>query len=133
MEVALVLLNSVYRKALVTSLANIRRIAIALAVSITLMAAVVPFCQVVACHGMVGSMSTPMTTTFAAECTAPITGVLSSGILAENALTTMLTLITTFVFALMLGVPSFSTGVVRISTRETPPPLEHPRGVRLIA
>lgn len=116
-----------------TGPANNRRIALALVVSITLMTAIVPFCQVVACHDMVGSMSTPMTTTFAAECAAPISSLLSPGILAENALTTMLTLVATFFVALMLGVPPLSTRVARISVRETSPPLEHPRGIRLIA
>lgn len=133
MEVALVPSSSEYREAIVTRFANMRRTAIVLVIGITLMAAVVPFCQVVACHGMVGPMSSPLSATFAAECTAPVTGVLSSGILAENSLTTMLTLIATFVVALTLGVPPVATSDVRVSTRRTLPPLEHPRGVRLIA
>ena len=114
-----------------TTRPHTRRIALVLALSFALVAAALPFCQLVACHGMAIPMSSSSATTFAAVCGAPASGALSSGALAENSLLA-LSAFATFALAFTISVPLASTSVARASAYVTPTPPDYSRGIRLV-
>jgi hypothetical protein len=114
------------------AIADIRRFAVALFISVSLLAAAFPICQMVVCDNMTAPMPFSSGATFAVACAAPISGALSSGgTVAQSLRSDTLNLFAAFV-VLTLAVPLRRFSFALSGARVEPPPPESPLGVRIL-
>jgi hypothetical protein len=114
------------------AIADIRRFAVVLFISVSLLAAAVPICQMVVCDNMTAPMPLSSGAAFSAACAAPISGALSSsGTVAQSLRSDTLNLFAAFI-VLTIAVPLRRLNLALMGTRVEPPPPESPLGVRIL-
>jgi hypothetical protein len=114
------------------ALTRIRRIAASLAISVSLLAAAVPVCQMVICDSMAEPMQLSSGAALVAVCAAPISAALSSGgTVAQSLRSDTLNLFAAFT-VLALAVPLRRHSRALPGTLVQPPPPDSPLGVRIL-